>query len=112
FARGLGIHSRTRLTYCLDGKFQGFETHLGLSDEVLDLPAKGSIRLDLFVDEKKVYSSPVIRGGDGIIKTPLIDLNDASRLSLLIDFADGFDSGDRAILGNPVLVRRNAPTKQ
>ncbi len=32
-------------------------------------------------------------------------LKEAKRLEITVDFADGFDSGDRALLGNPVLVK-------
>lgn len=111
FARGLGVHSRTRLAYRLDDRYRAFETHIGLSDEVQDLPAQGSIRLDVFVDDANAYSSPVIRGGEGVLRIPRIDLTGAQKLELVIDFADHFDSGDRAVLGNPVLIGKNASSE-
>jgi hypothetical protein len=105
FAKGLGLHARTTLSYTLDGAYEAFESYLGISDEVLELPAKGSVQFEVKVDGKTVFKSPVVRGGEGPMRLPRLDLKGASRMAVTVDFADGFDSGDRALLGNPVLIR-------
>lgn len=105
FAKGLGVHARCSLTYELDGGYKAFHAFAGISDEVLTLKAKGSIVFRVLVDGRKVFESPRRRGGDGVLALPLIPLEGAGRLTLEADFADGFDSGDRGLWGQPILVR-------
>ena len=105
FAKGLGLHSRTSLTFALEGKYLAFETFMGLSDEVLKLSAEGSVQFEIMVDGKEMYRSPVIRGGSPCMRMPRLGLKGASALKITVNFADGFDSGDRALLGNPILLK-------
>jgi hypothetical protein len=72
----------------------------------MDLPAQGSVRILVDVDGRRVYKSPVLLGGTPPIRMPRVDLKDADQLTITVDFADGFDSGDRALLGHPVLVKK------
>jgi hypothetical protein len=105
YAKGLGLHAKATLTFPLNKAYKAFESFIGLCDEVLELPAEGSVRFEIRVDDETRFESPVMRGGDPPIKIPRIDLTDASLLTLMVDFAEGFDSGDRALFGNPVLIR-------
>lgn len=105
FAKGLGLHAFTRVTYPLEKKYRALETFVGICDEVLELPAEGSVVFAISVDDQEAFKSPIIRGGHPPLKLPRIDLREASFLTLTVDFADGFDSGDRALIGNPVLIK-------
>lgn len=105
FARGVGAHSRCVLEYPLGGAYLAFESFLGISDEVIDLPATGAVRFFIEVDGSKVYQSPILHGGDPAVKMPRVELKGAEQLTITVDFADGFDSGDRALLGNPILIK-------
>jgi hypothetical protein len=93
------------LTYSLEGKYLALEAFMGISDEVLALPAKGSVRFEVEVDGKEAYSSPVLRGGNPCKRLPRIGLKGAFTMKITVDFADGFDSGDRALLGDPILLK-------
>ncbi|MHC4941486.1 MAG: NPCBM/NEW2 domain-containing protein [Planctomycetota bacterium] len=104
FSKGLGVHAKTVLSYDLDEKYRAFEAFLGICDEVQTLPARGSVQFRVSLEGEQVYESPILRGGDGPLKMPRLDLAGASSLTLVVDFADGFDSGDRALIGMPVLV--------
>jgi len=105
FAKGLGVHSRSVLTWDLEEPFKSFQAFVGISDETLDLKAHGSIRFRVQVDGRAVFESQILRGGDGTVKVPLISLEGAKKLALEADFADGFDSGDRGLWGQAFLIR-------
>ncbi len=106
FVRGIGLHSRSALTYQLNGEYTAFESFVGICDEVLSIPAEGSVVFEVLVDSKSAFKSSIIRSGAPPVKTPRIDLKGALTITLVADFADGFDSGDRALFGHPVLVRK------
>ena len=105
FAKGLGVHSRAVLTWDLEEPFASFQAFVGISDETLDLRAHGSIRFRVQIDGRKVFESPILRGGDGVVFLPLIPLEGAKTLTLEADFADGFDSGDRGLWGQAFLLK-------
>jgi len=106
FAKGLGLHSRTSLTYKLDKKFSALEAWAGICDEVLKIPAEGSVLFLVEGDGKILFKSPVIKGDSDPIRFPRLDLSELSSITLTVDFADNFDSGDRAFIGNPVLIKK------
>ncbi|MCC7171181.1 MAG: NPCBM/NEW2 domain-containing protein [Planctomycetes bacterium] len=106
FTKGLGLHARTRLTYALDGRYERLEAVVGVSDEVLALDAKGSIEFRFVVDGTPSWTSPVLRGGDPAVEMPALVLAGARELVVEVDFADGADSGDRAVIGDALLVKK------
>jgi hypothetical protein len=97
FAKGLGMHSASRLTYNLDREYRRFEARLAVDDSTA---GRGSVVFRLFVDDgsgmwQPKFNSPKVRGGD----TPVamsVDLTGAKRISLLVEFADRGDELDDA----------------
>ena len=106
FGKGLGLHSRSRLSYDLSGEFQRFEAQIGISDEVAGLGVPGSVLFRIFVDGEPRFESPVIRSGEPPRSVVVQGLAGAQQLSVEVDFADRGDVADRAVLGNPILYRK------
>ncbi len=104
FGRGLGLHSKSRLTFDLAGGFERLDASVGVSDEVLALDCRGSVVFRVAVDGKAVFESPVLRAGDPARALPSIALAGAKELVIEVDFADEGDVCDRAVLGDPVLI--------
>ena len=105
FQKGLGVHSRSRLSYALDGRYRAFHASIGISDEVDTLPANGRVVFRVLVDGKIAYKSPVVSSEDAALSIPAVDLTGARSIALEVDFGDDSDAGDRAIWGNPILLR-------
>lgn len=101
YARGLGTHSRTELTYGLDGGFESFAATLGLDDAV---GGSGSVVYRVFGDNRLLYESPVVRGGDAPLEIKL-PLRGVLLLRLEVDFADGGDAADQANWAEARLLR-------
>jgi hypothetical protein len=102
FRRGLGTHSKTDLTYTLDGGYGSFEAVLGIDDTV---GAQGSVVYRVFGDEKLLFESPVLRGGDVPIEMK-VDVKRVLILRLEVDYADGGDVADHANWGDARLLRQ------
>ncbi len=105
FQKGLGVHSRSSLTYEIDDSATSFHALVGVSDEVLAIPADGRLIFRVLVDGKTAFESPLLEAGDPAVPVTGVTLEGASRLTLEVDFGDASDAGDRAVWGNPVVVR-------
>jgi hypothetical protein len=101
YARGLGTHSRTEVTYALDGGFETFAATLGLDDAVGN---SGSVIYRVYGDDRMLYESPVVRGGDAPIDLKL-PLKGVLLLRLEVDYADGGDAADQANWADARLLR-------
>ncbi len=106
FAKGLGMHSPSRITYDLDRPYRRFEAELAIDEEAAD---RGSVVFRVLVDDgrgawSERATSEVIRGGAAPVPIS-VDLSGAKRLSLLVDYADRADELDHADWLNARLVR-------
>jgi hypothetical protein len=96
FLKGLGMHSTSRLAYDVAG-YRKFEAELALNETA---GRRGSVIFKVLTQSESgpwsaAYESPIIRGGDA--PRPIsINLQGASRLALIVEFADRGDELDHA----------------
>ena len=93
YAKGLGLHSDSRLAYDLGARFRRFEATIGIDDET---DGVGSVVFRVVVDGKERYASPVVRGTDEPITLEPIDVAGAQTLELLVEHADYGDVQDHS----------------
>ena len=99
YAKGLGVHSASRLTYDLTqfaSKYKKFKATVAIDAAAGDC---GSVVFRVYLktagEWHKIYSSPVVRGGES--PRPIaIELGEASQIALLTEFADRGDELDYA----------------
>ena len=101
FRHGLGLHSRCRLTYALDGQYKQFVAVAGIDDAVR--PA-GSVMLSVLADDKPLLPATRLTGKDKAIPLRL-DLSGAKTLTILVDFGDALDVGDHVDLAEAKLIK-------
>jgi NPCBM/NEW2 domain len=101
YGRGLGVHARSDLTYELAGGFKTFAATIGVDAEV---GSAGSVLFRVLGDDKVLYESPVLRGGDDA-QPITVDVHGVLLLRLVVDFADNGDLGDHADWANARLLR-------
>ena len=100
---GLGTHSGTTLNYALDGTYQRFQAGVGLDPAT---GRRGSVTITIRVDDKPV-SLPALRKltfADGVVDVD-VDVRNAKRLTLRIDFGEGGDIQDDVNWYNARLVK-------
>jgi hypothetical protein len=105
YLKGLGMHSASRLAYDLPAQFRRLEAEVALDDAAA---AEGSVIFKVVLERsgqwQAAYESPVIRAGDA--PQPIsIPLAGASRVALLVEYADRGDVGDHANWLNVRLVK-------
>jgi len=96
FLKGVGMHSRARLAFPLEGRFQRFEAMLAIDRQAGRF---GSAQYRVYLNQEgkwsAAYQSPVVRGGQPPLPIS-IDVKDAAAMLLIVDFADRGDELDYA----------------
>ena len=89
--RGLGMHSKTTVTYDLAGKYRTFRSTVGL-DRVSG--RKGVVDVRVLLDGKE-QAIPGLKGLSADAAAEVrVDVTGAKLLTLIADFGDGGDIGD------------------
>lgn len=91
-AKGLGMHSASRITYAVEKGARRFRARVGVDDST---EKRGSVTFRVYVDGDLRYSSPMVRGGDHPLDVS-VEVAGARRLSLLVHFGDRGDELDYA----------------
>ncbi len=85
YAKGLGLHSRSQVTYSLDGKYSNFATVAGIDDSRGN---QGHVRLKIEGDRKILFDKE-IAGGEQPQKISL-DIEGVRRLRITVDYGKGY----------------------
>jgi len=101
YARGIGVHSRSELTYTLDGSYKTFAAVVGIDDAVA---GAGSAVFRVFGDDKLLFESKPLRGGGPPVAVK-VEMKGVLLLRLEVDYADNGDIGDHADWGDAQLLR-------
>ncbi|MGC1272878.1 MAG: NPCBM/NEW2 domain-containing protein [Planctomycetaceae bacterium] len=100
FQRGLVIHSRTRLSYRLNGEYQRFVAVAGIEQLVRPL---GDLDLIITADDKELFRRN-LKGTDSAVPLDL-DVTGARELTIFVDFAGDSDISDHLALGDARLIK-------
>src|SRR5712691_5586996 len=103
FPKGLGMHSRTVVSYDLGGKYRSFNAAVGLDDTT---SGKGTALCAVEVDGRRVFENSSLSHATGPQRLPLIDLSGAKRLTLIVDFGEWGDVQDHVNWCDAVLLPR------
>lgn len=103
FAKGLGMHSRSRVTYDLDGDDRLFRATAGIDDSA---QGGGSAVFAVEVDGERVFASTPQTGKSPPLEIGPVDIAGKRRLTLIVEFGPLGDILDRADWCDAVLVTR------
>ncbi len=99
YAKGIAIHSRTKLVYRLPRSFRAFTATAGIDSRVR--PA-GNVRLVIDGDDKQLFAG-TLSGKDSPVALSL-DVQGVKRLTVLVDFGEDLDVADHLNLCDAKLV--------
>lgn len=102
-ARGLGVHSRSRVVYAApDGSAQ-FLVWVAFDDSAVQLPVRGAVDVLVQVGRREPVRF-ALQAGDAPKKVGPLPLAPGDEVSLEIDFGKGRDLGDRVDWLMPVFL--------
>jgi NPCBM/NEW2 domain-containing protein len=107
FARGIGVHSYSRIDYALDGSYEAFRTQYAIAADERRQYADVTVLIKL--DGKVVHEHPNLRA-DILAPVTIIDLpKTAKMLTLEVDYGAANDTQDRFNWIEPALLRKKPP---
>ena len=101
YAKGLGVHAISKLTFDLNRGYKRFISSIGIDDCAREL---GSVEFKVYADGKLVFESGVLRG-TAPVKNIDIDVLNVRKLVLEVTAGGDDDQLDRADWANAKLVR-------
>ncbi len=100
FTRGIGVHAYSRLSWNLDGAYAALRTRYAIDG---DGPL-ADVTVRIYLDDKVVHQQEHVRAGQ-LSKVALIDLGQAKKLTLEVDFGANGAAQDRFNWIEPALMK-------
>lgn len=82
YPKGIGCHANSEITYKLNGNFSRFITHIGIDDEIIPPPTRGSVYFRVYADNALRYESPLLSNTSATLKLN-IDVQGVQELKLI-----------------------------
>ena len=102
FGLGLGMHSRSELTYELQSQDREFRAVVGV-DQAAE--GGGSVNFQVLLDGQVAWSSPLMTGDSEPLTVPPIPIDGKRRLTLRVDYGEFGDVSDYADWCDPIIIR-------
>src|SRR5262249_8010913 len=100
YNKGLALCSRTAIDFRVPEGMKNFKATAGIDDAGRDT---GNVRLKISADGKNLFDQAVT--GKAAPTDLNLDIDGAKRLSILVDFGDGFDAGDYLDLADARMLK-------
>lgn len=101
YPKGLAVHSRSALTYNIDGQFKQFKSTVGFDESAGN---HGRVLVRVLGDGKELFAQPALRA-DGEPAAIEAAIEGVKQLTLEVDFGELEDSGDRVVWADAKLFR-------
>lgn len=102
YPKGLGVHSRSTLTYQLAGKFRRFQATIGIDDSA---GGRGSVVFEVLLDGKTAFKSDVLTGTSPPLAIDRLDVTGKKIMTLSVDYATDGDILDHADWCDALLIK-------
>lgn len=101
FPKGIGVHSRTVLTYDLNKKYRLFAATIGIDDAGGD---RGDVVFRVLADGQTLFDSGSVAAGQPG-RAIAVEIDGKQHLTLEVDFGADLDIGDHANWANARLIK-------
>lgn len=102
---GLGVHAHSSLVFEVPPGARRLRVAVGLSDDVLKLPARGSVTFEILHEGRVLAAMTRIDEGDEPVVLQLDGLTAGQQLQFVVGDAGDHDAGDRAVWFDGVFGR-------
>jgi hypothetical protein len=105
YGRGLGVHSRSKLTFRVPKGCTRFHALVGIDDEVLATGIRGDADVQVKMRDKVLFQAKGLRRGQAPHNLGILKVEPGALLTLEVDFGKAMFLGDRVDWLNPVFLR-------
>jgi hypothetical protein len=102
--KGLGVHSRSRLSFTVPPGNARFWTRVGLDDSAAELRVEANADVRVLVNGKCVFEQVGLTAGRPPQDTGLLSVRPGDTVTLEADFGRGRELGDRVDWLSPVFL--------
>lgn len=106
FSKGLAVHSKTVLSFAIDGAYSQFRTTLGFDPAA---GRQGRVACRVLGDGRELFVDADVKADEPPLKLDL-PVTGVATLVLEIDFGEAEDAGDDVVWGSPRLYREAPAT--
>ncbi len=103
-ARGIGMHSRSRIRWLVPAGVASFATEVGIDDSALNLKPRAHVHVRVVLDGEEVFARD-LRAGDAPVAIGPLAVKPGQVLGLEADFGKGRDLADRVDWLLPVFLQ-------
>lgn len=103
YPKGLSIHSKTKLSFRVNGDYRRFQAIMGIDDLSDDTGLLGDVQVKITGDDKVLLEADV-KGPDAPRKVDL-DITGVRELQILVDFGGDLDIADWLSLGDAKVIK-------
>lgn len=101
FRRAIGVHSRSTLTWPLDGSHAAFRTQYAVDERL----SRADMTVRVRLGDRVVHEQKGVRAGT-LSPVIVVDLAGAKSLTLDVDYGSGADVQDRLVWLEPALLKK------
>lgn len=101
YAKGLGVHSRSDITFATDGKYAQFAAVIGIDDCARP---RGNVVFRVLADDREAFTSGPVTGRDEP-RPIVVDIRGAKRVRLIVEYGEELDLGDHADWAHARFIR-------
>ncbi|HEX7446667.1 MAG TPA: NPCBM/NEW2 domain-containing protein [Pirellulales bacterium] len=101
YTKGLAAHSRSVLTYAVDGQYESFKAIVGFDETGR---GRGRVICRVLGDGRELYAQPDLRATAEPVEID-VPLSGVKQLALEIDFGEAEDTGDRVLWADARIFR-------
>jgi hypothetical protein len=109
--RGLGVHSRSRLTFRVPDGAASFRTSVGIDASCAGLGPQADVDVRISIGDRVLYEREGLRLSHGAVDSGALAVAPGDELTLEVDFGRGRDLADRVDWLSPVFLP-TAPARQ
>lgn len=100
-SRGIGMHSKTTLTYSLGQRFEALAGVIGIDDAVRP---RGHVVFRVLGDDRELFNSGPVTGQDEP-RSIIVNVESVGILTLVVDYGEEVDLSDHADWGSLRLIK-------
>ena len=93
--KGLGVHSRSRLSFRVPAGFSRFYCLVAVDDEVKSLALRANVDVKVLNGDRELFASPGLGSGVPVVDVGVLEVSPGDLITLEVDYGKGMGLADR-----------------